>query len=156
MKSILASHPGIKTVMLTFQDSDDMMIMAFTCGARGYLLKSTPMTRLVVSLRAVERGELVVSQSTTSQSLDELVRFISERDHIHSNLNALTPREVEVLKLLGTRATNREISQQLCIAENTVKNHTRNIYEKLKLKNRDEAVKLARLAALTEFDTREI
>jgi two-component system NarL family response regulator len=150
MKSILANHPEIKVVILTIQDSDDMLILAFFSGARGYLLKSMPVSKIIVALRAVERGELAFSRSMTSRLLDELMRFAAVRDHFHFSLKSLTPRELEVLKHVGSNATNREISRRLFIAENTVKIHTHNIYEKLRLKNRDEAIKFAQRAGLVE------
>ena len=148
MRAILAQRPDTKIVILTIHDSFDMLKWAFLYGAKGFLLKNMPMSKIVVSLRAVDRGEVALSRAMTSRVLEEFTRIGSMTNYLRASLNGLTAREFEVLKQLGTGATNRQIADHLFIAENTVKIHVRNIYEKLRLRNRQEAMIYARRVGL--------
>lgn len=150
MKAILSHLPETRIIILTAHDSEDMLVLSFLNGAKGYLLKNTPISKLLVSLRAVYRGEIALSRAMTGRVLDEFTRVVTLTNHFHGNVNNLTARELEVLQLLGTGATNREIASTLFIAENTVKIYVHNIYEKLKLRNRREAMRFARRSGLVK------
>jgi two-component system NarL family response regulator len=137
-----------KVVILTIDDSFDVLKLAFLYGAKGYLLKNMPISKIVVSLRAVERGEVALSRAMTSLILEEFTRIGSQTNFLQASLNGLTSREVDVFKQLGLGASNRQIAENLVIAENTVKIHVHNIYEKLRLNNRHEAMVFARRLGL--------
>jgi two-component system NarL family response regulator len=148
MKAILGQRPETKVVILTIDDSFDVLKLAFLYGAKGYLLKNMPISKIVVSLRAVERGEVALSRAMTSLILEEFTRIGSQTNFLQASLNGLTSREVDVFKQLGLGASNRQIAENLVIAENTVKIHVHNIYEKLRLNNRHEAMVFARRLGL--------
>jgi DNA-binding NarL/FixJ family response regulator len=150
MKMILSPLPETKVLILTFYESDEMLIAAIRSGAKGYMLKSTPITKLIASLRAVERGEAALSRAMTGRILEEFSRMEVVPDQSQNGIKGLTSRELQVLEQLGSGATNREIANRLYIAENTVKIHVHNIYDKLNLKNRHEAVRFARRLGMTK------
>jgi two-component system NarL family response regulator len=144
ISNIATCFPQVNVVVLTLLESDEAMISAIRRGARGYLLKTTPLSKLVTTLRAVERGEAALSRRMTWRVLEELSRQNGKSEISSNHLNGLTDREIEVLRYLGAGASNREISERLFIAHNTVKNHVHNILYKLNLRNRREAARFAR------------
>lgn len=150
--NVLSCYPGTKVIVLTLLESDETMIAAIRSGASGYLLKSTPISKLVATLRAVENGEAALSRKMTGRVLQELARQKNNGETKLAGLNSLTDREIEVLRCLGAGASNREIAEKLYIAHNTVKNHVHNILNKLNLKNRREAARLARYQGLVSLN----
>ncbi|HEX6305221.1 MAG TPA: response regulator transcription factor, partial [Anaerolineales bacterium] len=106
--------------------------------------KNIPMSKLVLSLRAIKRGEAALSREMTHRLISEFQRLGKTYEYDRTDMDALTPRELEVLQLLSTDASNQEIADNLIIAENTVKVHVHNILEKLNVRNRREAGKFAR------------
>jgi DNA-binding NarL/FixJ family response regulator len=144
-QAILTGQPEAKIVFLTVHEQDDRLFAAIRSGAKGYLLKNVPVSKLLDYLRGVERGEPALSPTMTSHILDEFARLGSAGpDPGPAELSELTKREVEVLKEVARGATNSEIATRLFISENTVKNHVGNILAKLNLRNRREAAGLAR------------
>lgn len=147
-KDILGQMPQIKIVILTSQDCLDLMISALISGAKGYLPKNTSIKNVLVSLRAVMRGELAINRMSIPLILEELLRLkrmVSSKDcDERKTYSGLTPRELEVLRLLGTQASNRDIAKILCISGNTVKVHVSRILVKLNCKTRSEAGEFAR------------
>lgn len=141
-QTILSDRPETKIVFLTVHEEDDRLFAAIRSGAQGYLLKNVPVAKLLTFLRGVERGEAAISREMTSRVLNEFARLEPKRELPPSD--ELTTRELEVLGELVKGASNREIADHLVIAENTVKNHIRNILTKLSLKNRREAAEFAR------------
>jgi DNA-binding NarL/FixJ family response regulator len=141
---IMARRPQTKIVMLTMHENDELLFGALRSGAVGYLMKDTPVTKLVEALRALERGEAPLSRTMTKRLLNEFVRVDKLQQPDSPNLDALTPREKEVLKEMASRASNHEIARRLQISENTVKSHVHFILKKLKLKNRKNAASFAR------------
>jgi two-component system, NarL family, nitrate/nitrite response regulator NarL len=101
-------------------------------------------------LRGVCRGEAPISRSTATKILDEFARSAPKEPRVPSSLESLSLREREVLRLLAKGATNKEIASGLSIAENTVKNHLRNILAKLHLQNRIQAATYALREGLTD------
>lgn len=134
-RRIKALLPEIKVVILTIADDDETIEAAFAAGAEGYLLKTVEPQQLFYLLLDVARGEVPLASALTKKILPKLNSI--PKDPL------LSAREKEVLELVALGFTNREIAQRLYISENTVKNHLRNILEKLQTKNRLQAVHYA-------------
>lgn len=143
LKEILACWPDTKIIMLTINESDDLLISAIRNGAVGYLLKNIPIAKLITILHAVENGEAALSRRMTARIVEEFTQIGKSRQVNGQNEQLLTVREAEILRLLGTGATNQVIADQLVISVNTVKVHVHNILEKLNLRNRREAEQFA-------------
>lgn len=140
-RAIAEVHPSTKIVMLTVSDEEDDLYDAIKAGATGYLLKEISIEEVADAIRAVVSGQSLISPSMASKLLTEftnLARKADEKQAVPSP--RLTDRELEVLKLVAQGMSNREIAGELYISENTVKNHVRNILEKLHLHSRMEAV----------------
>lgn len=152
MKRILSNQPEIPFLIIAQQDSDDLFFEMIGSGAKGYLHKDINKQILLTALHALERGEAVITRNRVSRILSEFVRLekMSPQFGIEKDFNLLTYRELEVLKVLATRATNREIATQLSISENTVRAHVSKILEKLNLRNRREASALANRVSLLD------
>jgi len=135
--------PHVKIIMLTVSDDDKDLFEAIKNGAQGYLLKDIEPEELFEMLRGVYRGEAPISGLTAARILDEFARLSQRKSSVSSSGESLTPREKEVLQLVAQGATNKEIASQLFIAENTAKNHLRNILAKLHLQNRVQAAAYA-------------
>jgi DNA-binding NarL/FixJ family response regulator len=138
---IRADLPSTKILMLTVSDEEEDLYEAIKAGANGYLLKEISVEEVAESIRSVMQGQSLISPSMASKLLNEfnaLVRRAEDRQQFPAP--ALTTREIEVLRLVAKGMSNREIAEELYISENTVKNHVRNILEKLHLHNRMEAV----------------
>jgi DNA-binding NarL/FixJ family response regulator len=136
--------PSIRIVMLTISDEETDLFEAIRAGANGYLLKDVPGETIAAGIRAVHTGQSLISPSMASKLLAEFAQ-ISRREEEAPNPHApkLTQREVEVLKLVARGKANRDIGSELFISENTVKNHVRNILDKLQLHTRMEAAMYA-------------
>lgn len=143
-RSILAQLPETQVIFLTVHDDDERMIEAIRSGARGYLLKNLSVSKLLASLRALERGEAAISRTMMARVLEEFAQSTPSASSEPSPLIGLTSREIEVLQELADGITNQEIATRLFISENTVKNHIHNILEKLRISNRREAIDFAR------------
>jgi DNA-binding NarL/FixJ family response regulator len=136
--------PTTKILMLTVSDEDSDLYEAIKAGASGYLLKEVSVEEVADSIRAVMQGESKITPSMASKLINEfsaMSKRADERQRLPAP--ALTARELEVLKLVAKGMSNREIADELFISENTVKNHVRNILEKLHLHSRMEAVMYA-------------
>lgn len=142
-RTILSEMPQMQIIFLTVHDDDEQMIAAMRAGAKGYLLKNLSVSKLLASLRALERGEAAISRAMMARIL-EVFAHTSPNHGAPSPLVGLTSREMEVLQELADGITNQEIAARLYISENTVKNHIHNILEKLNLTNRREAITFAR------------
>lgn len=142
-KAILANQPEINIVFLTVHEEDDRLFAAIRSGAKGYLLKNVPVSKLLAFLRGIERGEVAISRAMTSRIFKEFARTQPGQETAQTLPTELTSRELEVIKELSTGASNREIAEHLFISENTVKNHVRNILAKLNLRNRREVADFA-------------
>jgi DNA-binding NarL/FixJ family response regulator len=128
--------------MLTVSDDDQNLFSAIRAGASGYLLKSVKPDELFRRLRGVVRGEAAISPFLAAKVLGEFAR-LDQSVPVPRTVEGLSPRETEVLGLVAKGFTNREIGESLHIAENTVKNHLRNILNKLHLSNRAQAAAFA-------------
>ena len=143
-RRILEEFPYIKIVILTVSEDDQDLFEAVRCGAHGYLLKKIEPKALFDTLRGVMRGEASISRMMAAKLMGEIRRDAANRTGSGANPNpALSPREIGVLELVIEGKTNKEIAGALGIAENTVKNHLKNILEKLHLENRVQAATFA-------------
>jgi DNA-binding NarL/FixJ family response regulator len=131
--------PSTRIVMLTVSDDEDDLFQAIKAGASGYLLKEVDPSEIAAALRQVKEGHSLLSPAVASKLVSEFVS-ISEKAEARTARPHLTDRELEVLTLASDGLTNRQIGRRLEISENTVKNHIRNILEKLHLHSRMEAV----------------
>jgi DNA-binding NarL/FixJ family response regulator len=143
-REILSFLPQTQVVILTIHESEELLFEAIRSGARGYLLKNTPVSKLIAALRALGKGEVAIHRQMAGLLMDEIVRLGKLAGPDESVLDQLTPREKEVLELLSGGLSNQEIADRLVISINTVKNHVHNVLKKLGLKNRQEAGKFAR------------
>ncbi len=140
--SIHETVPSAKIIMLTISDEEADLYEAIKGGASGYLLKDASTDEVAQAVRVVADGQSLISPSMAMKLLDEF-KQMSRTDRSQPATPRLTERELEVLRLVAQGLNNREIAKQLFISENTVKNHVRNILEKLQLHSRMEAVMYA-------------
>jgi two-component system NarL family response regulator len=134
--------PAARIIMLTVSDEEADLYEAVKNGASGYLLKDSSIDEVAQAVRVVAEGQSLISPSMAVKLLDEF-KEMSRTDREQVPTPRLTDRELEVLRLVATGLNNREVAKQLFISENTVKNHVRNILEKLQLHSRMEAVMYA-------------
>lgn len=149
---IIAASSKTRVVLLTSSESGEDLLKAIKAGARGYIVKDTPMSELVVRLKEVHRGGAVVSPAMGGKLFDTVAQLLKHRDISMSRRPALTGREIEVLQSIAEGMTSREVGERLYISENTVKNHVRNILDKLGLRSRSEAVMYALREDLITLD----
>ncbi|MDP9404673.1 MAG: response regulator transcription factor [Actinomycetota bacterium] len=140
-RRVRSEVPTTKIIMLTVSDEEDDLYEAIKAGANGYLLKEISVEEVAESVRAVMQGQSLLSPSMASKLLNEFNALVKRAEGKQQfDGPVLTNRELEVLRLVAKGMSNREIATELYISENTVKNHVRNILEKLHLHNRMEAV----------------
>lgn len=148
-RAIKARLPYVKIAMLTASDDDELLFEAIRAGAQGYLVKHISPDAFVEEVRRQIHGEAAISEDIAAKII-HTVAGRTKNPEDHSPLSEFTTREVDVLKLVGQGLTNREIAEQLNIAENTVKNHLRNILQKLHFDNRVQAAAYAIRHGLVE------
>ena len=139
MRQIRAKQDDVKFLVLTTYDTDEYIFDAIQAGAKGYLLKDASREELFRAVRTVNRGESLIEPAVVSRVLDRLTelsrRAAQGPDHL-----ALSEREVEVLQLMARGSANKQIAGDLSITESTVKTHVANIFQKLEVSHRTEAV----------------
>lgn len=138
-RRIKAEIPYVRIVILTASDGDRSLFEAVKGGAQGYLLKNIEPQALYSTLRGVVRGEAPMSRSMAARLLEEFTR----QAHCAVPVGDLTAREQEVLSHVALGRSNKEIATLLAVAENTIKNHLKNILAKLHLENRVQAATFA-------------
>ena len=144
--------PSARIIMLTISDEEADLYEAIKAGATGYLLKEISIDEVAAAIRSVAGGQSLISPSMASKLLTEFATMIKKGDERQQvPAPRLTDRELEVLKLVAKGLNNRDIAKELFISENTVKNHIRNILEKLQLHSRMEAVVYAVREKLLEI-----
>src|ERR1700678_834841 len=147
--------PSAKILMLTISDEEEALFEAIRAGASGYLLKDIPLDEVADAVRAVHGGQSLINPSMAGKLITEFAT-LARRDSDEERAQRvpapkLTEREMEVLKLVARGMNNRDIAKELFISENTVKNHVRNILEKLQIHSRMEAVMIAVRQKLIEL-----
>ncbi len=148
-REICQEFPQIKVLVLTTFDDDEYVTAAMNNGAMGYLLKDTPSEELAIAIRAVDKGYTQLGPGIVKKLLHKFPP--ATKQSLPPILQELTPREMEVLKLIATGASNREIAQKLFISEGTVKNHVTNILNRLNLRDRTQAAIFAN-SFLSQFE----
>ena len=147
-RRILASPPSPKVIVLTTFDRNEYVYEALKAGASGFLLKDVRRGQLVDAIREVHNGDTLLAPSITRRLVEEFCRAPSAQLGAPAKLAGLTPREVEVLGLIGRGLTNSEIATSLFLGESTVKTHIARILSKLELRDRVQAVIVAYEAGL--------
>jgi DNA-binding NarL/FixJ family response regulator len=153
-RAMKEAAPSAKIVILTISDEEEDLFEAIRAGASGYLLKDIPLDEVADAVRAVHGGQSLINPSMAAKLLTEfaaLARRDEEERAQEVPAPRLTEREMQVLKLVARGMNNRDIAKELFISENTVKNHVRNILEKLQIHSRMEAVMVAVREKLIEF-----
>jgi DNA-binding NarL/FixJ family response regulator len=141
-REILAQTSS-KVLMLTTFDLDDYVYAALRAGASGFLLKDAPAEELIRAVRVIAAGEALLAPSVTRRVIADLVTRPTAPRRSADDLARLTPRETEVLQLVARGMSNSEIAAELFVADETVKTHVGNVFSKLGLRDRAQAVVLA-------------
>jgi DNA-binding NarL/FixJ family response regulator len=139
MRRIGNEDTSVKFIVLTTYDTDEYIFDAIEAGAKGYLLKDASRDELFNAIRAVHRGEPQIEPGVGAKVLDRLVQLSRQRSE-PDPAEVLSQREVEVLQLIAKGSANKEIAASLSISESTVKTHVANIFQKLDVNHRTEAV----------------
>ena len=152
-RALTARNPHIGVIVLTMFEDDASVFAALRAGARGYVLKDADRGTLLRAIRAVARGEVLLGPSIARRVLAQFGaapgaadpdRPIASPQPVPDALtlpgDELTPRELEVLRLIAGGLRNREIADSLSISERTVRNHISNIFAKLRVADRSQAI----------------
>jgi DNA-binding NarL/FixJ family response regulator len=141
-RRITAELPQVQVVILTASQEDADLYRALKAGARGYLLKNVAAAEFIEMLEGLERGEAPLPRSLVARLIENFNRQIGPPEPGEA-MDALTDREVELLRLVAGGLSNKAIAQRLGVSENTVKFHMKNILQKLHLANRAQAAAYA-------------
>jgi DNA-binding NarL/FixJ family response regulator len=131
IKQLRKGMPSVHVIVLTTYDTDNEVLSAIEAGATGYLLKDAPRDELIRAVRAAHRGESVLSLSVAGRLMGRARRPATD---------AISPRELEVIKLIAAGANNREAAAKLFVSEATIKTHLLHVFEKLGVRDRAAAV----------------
>ncbi|HVH62738.1 MAG TPA: response regulator transcription factor [Candidatus Dormibacteraeota bacterium] len=145
-RRIIEALPGTKILILTTFETDSQVIQALKAGASGYVLKDSSAAAIVSSIVAVMSGERVMASAVANRVLEMLTGTATPKEFY----DGLTNREIEILKLLAGGMANKQIAFRLKISEKTVRNHVSNMYEKLGIYDRSQAVLYAVKKGLVE------
>ena len=139
-RRLKAEQPGCRVIVLTTFDDDEYVFEGLRAGAVGYLLKDAPSEKLQEAIRAAARGESFLQPSVAAKVVAEFARLTTQTTSRPQPLiEPLSDRELEILRLVASGASNKEIAAALFIAEGTVKNHVTNILGKLGVRDRTQA-----------------
>lgn len=141
--TLIKASPKTRVVLLTTSESAEDLLAAIKAGASGYLTKDTPLPRLIAAMNDVLNGGAAVSPAMGGKLFTALRALLRHHGNSVSRTPELTGRELEVLGMVADGLTSKEIAEKLYISENTVRNHVRNILDKLGLNSRFEAVNWA-------------
>ncbi len=136
MRQIRAKNTDVKFIVLTTYDSDEYIFDAIEAGAKGYLLKDATRDEIFQAVRAVHRGESLIQPGVAARVLDRFAQLSRQT----TPASLLSDREFEVLQSMAKGGGNKEIASQLSISESTVKTHISNIFQKLEVGSRTDAV----------------
>ena len=140
-RRIIRDHPDVKVLVLTTFNDDEWVFDAIHAGASGYLLKDTSRERVIEAIRGTGSGKAFIDPSVTRKLLDQLANQKIKSSSLITQ--KLTPREIEILKLLCHGFSNQEISIRIFLSEGTVRNHISSILSKLGVSDRTQAVVIA-------------
>lgn len=147
LQALRATHADLRAIVFTAYDTDERILAAVQAGAQGYLLKGAPREELFNAVRIVHAGGSLLQPVVASR----LLRQVSQGHATDAPVESVSPREMEVLKLLAQGWQNKEIARELAITERTVKFHVSSIMGKLGAGNRTEAVAMAAQRGLVEL-----
>jgi DNA-binding NarL/FixJ family response regulator len=146
-RRVLEQTPDCRVIMLTTFDLDRYVYAALALGASGFLLKDVTPAHLAAAVHLVSTGDALLAPSITRRLVERFAVDHRPGGHrpaaVHRDLTALTPRELEVLTLMGRGLSNTELAHELTLSEATVKTHVARIFTKLNLRDRAQAVVLA-------------
>jgi DNA-binding NarL/FixJ family response regulator len=140
-RQIKRECPMVHVLVLTMHENEEYVRQMLSAGAAGYVLKDAAARDLLGAIRAVHRGEAVLSPAVTRLVLEDYLRWADMA--VQADEGCLTPREREVLQLVAEGHTNREIGEILCISPKTVQSHRTNLMSKLGLHDRGDLIKYA-------------
>lgn len=156
-RAISHRSPHIGVIVLTMFEDDESVLAALKAGARGYVLKDADRGMLLRAIRAVAQGDVLLGAPIALRAIEQFsqpsrvpVEAPSERQLTPFLFEELTPRELEVLRLIAQGLRNREIAERLVISERTVGNHISNIFSKLQVNDRSQAIIRALKGGLVE------
>jgi DNA-binding NarL/FixJ family response regulator len=149
-RQILAADPHARILILTTFDLDEYVYEALSAGASGFVLKDDPPENLIAAVRTVAAGDALLSPAVTRRVIQRFTRL--PRSTPPKQLDDLTARERDVLRLMARGVSNAEIGHELYISEGTVKTHVTHVLQKLDLRDRVQAVVLAYRTGLMETD----
>ena len=129
------THPDVRVIILTVYSDDVLVEESIRAGARGYVIKDIERFDLKQAIRAVYRGEAVISPAIAQRLMDR----VRENADSTANLPVLNERQTQILRLITEGYSNKEIATRVHLSENTVKSHVQDIFAKLKVRNRVEA-----------------
>jgi DNA-binding NarL/FixJ family response regulator len=143
-RRILAAGPDApRVIILTTFDLDRYVYAALTAGASGFLLKDVSPEHLVAAVRLVRSGDALLAPSITRRLVERFARRDEQAATLHRDLSTLTPRELDVLRLLARGLSNAELAGRLQVSDATVKTHVARILSKLGLRDRAQAIVVA-------------
>ena len=148
LQLIKAEFPETRVVILTVSEDDDDLFTSIRAGADGFLHKDLDASEFLEMLAGLERGEAAITRKTAARLMSGFQQLTEQTD----NADALTKREIQLLHWMVEGHSNRVIAKELFISENTVKYHIRNIFQKLEVQNRTEAVAYALREGLIRKD----
>ena len=151
-RRILATDNAARILILTTFDLDEYVYEALRAGASGFVLKDDPAEQLLSAIRIVAGGEALLSPAITKRVISQFSRIPQRAPQ--KELEDLTERELEVLRLIARGLSNAEIGHELYISDTTVKTHITHIFQKLDLRDRVQAVVLAYESGLLDTDAR--
>ncbi|MCI0521270.1 MAG: response regulator transcription factor [Chloroflexi bacterium] len=140
-RQIKRNTPNVKVLALTMHENDEYIRQILACGAMGYILKDAAARDLLGAIRAVHRGEAVLSPAITRLVIEDYLRW-GDIQPPHPD-DGLSPREQEILQLIAEGYTNKQIGEILCISIKTVQAHRANLMSKLDLHDRGDLIKYA-------------
>lgn len=140
IKRIKKSHPEIEAITLTVFDDEQFARQAIKAGAIGYVIKDAAKDELVKAVRSAAKGETLISTSVARKLIDEMTEPAAKKKKKAEGFEGLSQREVDVIKLMAKGHNNRQIADLLYISEHTVKVHIRNIFRKIDVTDRTNAV----------------
>lgn len=158
-RAISHRTPHIGVIVLTMFEDDESVLAALKAGARGYVLKDADRGMLLRAIRAVAQGDVLLGAPIAMRALEQFshpsphpVKAPSMPPLVSPLFEELTPRELEVLRLIAEGLRNREIAERLVISERTVGNHISNIFNKLQINDRSQAIIRALKGGLVELE----
>lgn len=139
-RAILSAADATRVLMLTTFDLDEYIYRALSAGASGFLLKDATAEELVNAVRVVARGDALLAPAVTRRLIAEFARQRRTLADPSPALDQLTPRELDVLRLIARGLSNSELAQELVVSEHTVRTHISHVFAKLGVRDRAQAV----------------